>query len=371
MALTPTYYLADFMTGSLYGEALPLENVSLASSLEPGRFSADLDMRKLGDFGDGYRIMDLLANGKCTLVPVIDATFTGTGNPLVARELGEWWVSVVEDSPPSPIVRLSGPEFAGYAKEVLLGATWTGVLDPVKTARQMVGALFSTSQSVAINLQSWVSHTDALVEVDAKSLSDDYWSAIGELQEAEGGPFEWVIRTTLVQSNGAPIRVNRRLEVGQPTMNFARPDITLELAAPGTGPASITGFSRERSEHRAASTVYGRGAGSGSDQISTYISRARAPGEPAKNRLVTDPTALTVPVMKRRVRQALNNMSPEQQVWDAVMPTDSYTPRTGEVYSWRVDPQWTRPAESGSVRCVGWSWSSSGDDVYGLQLTEV
>lgn len=370
MALTPTYFLADFMTGDLYGEALPLENVSLSSSMQPGQFSADLDMRKLGGMGDGYRTMSLLRNGKCTLVPILEGTSTGVGNPTIARELGEWWVSVVSDSPPSPIVRISGPEFAGYAKEVLLGDTWSGNLDPVKTAREMLAKLFSTSQSVTANLQSWISHTGARVTVDAPLVSDDYWSAIAELQEAEGGPFEWLIRAGLVQVNGSPRKVTRTLEVGQPTMAFNRPGITLELAAPGTGPASITGFSRESSEHRTGSTVYGRGAGSGVDQIGTYISRAKATGEPAKNRLVTDSTALTVPVLRRRVRQALDSLSPELHVWPAIMPTDRYTPRTGEVYSWRVDPQWTRPAESGSVRCVGWSWSSTGEDVYQLDLVE-
>lgn len=370
MALTPTYFLADFMTGDLYGEALPLENVSLSSSMQPGQFSAQLDMRKLGSMGDGYRVMDLLRNGKCTLVPVMEGLFTGTEGAPLSRELGEWWISVVSDEPPSPIVQISGPEFAGYAKEVLLAQAWKGTLDPVVTARQMLAALYSTSQTVTVDLQSWISHTDARVDVDSPVVSDDYWSAISELQEAEGGPFEWLIRSGLVQVNGSPRKVTRTLEVGQPTMNFARPGITLELAAPGTGPASITGFSRESSEHRSASTVYGRGAGSGSDQVYTFLSRNREVGEPAKNRLVTDATALTVPVMARRVRQAMGNLSPELQVWSASMPTDRYTPRTGEVYSWRVDPQWTRPGESGSVRCVGWSWSSGGADEYVLDLVE-
>ena len=370
MALTPTYFLADFMTGDLYGEALPLENVQLSSSLQPGQFSAQLDMRKLGALGDGYRVMDLLRNGKCTLVPVLEGLSTGTGNPPISRELGEWWVSVVADSPPSPFVQISGPEFAGYAKEVLLAQSWKGTLDPVKTAREMLAALYSTSQTVTVNLQSWVSHTDALVEVDAENLSDDYWSAISELQEAEGGPFEWLIRSGLVQVNGSPRTVTRTLEVGQPVLASNRPGITLELTAPGNSPASITGFSREASEHRTGSTVYGKGAGRGVDQIETWISRAKVPGEPAKNRLITDPTALTVPVLRRRVKQALDNLSPELQVWSASMPTDRYTPRTGEVYSWRVDPQWTRPGESGSVRCVGWSWSDSGADEYVLDLVE-
>ena len=370
MALTPTYYLANFMTGDLYGEALPLENVSLSSSMEPGRFSAQLDMRKLGELGDGYSILNLIRNGKCTLVPVLEGTFAGTGQPVISRELGEWWVTTVRDDPPSPIVQISGPEFAGYAKEVLLGATWKGTLDPVKTAREMLTTLFSTSQTVAFTPQEWISHTGARVDVDAPVVSDDYWSAISGLMEAEDGPFEWLIRSGLVQVDGSPRRVTRTLEVGQPVMGFARPDITLELAAPGSGPASITSFTRERSELRSATTVYGRGAGSGADQVYTFVSRSRASGEPAKNRLVTDSTAMSVPVLRRRVRRALANFSPDLHVWSATMPTDRYTPRTGEVYSWRVDPQWTRAGESGSVRCVGWSWTSGGADEYTLDLVE-
>ena len=374
MALTPTYYLADFMTGDLCGEALPLENVQLSSSLQPGRFSAQLDMRKLGDLGDGHRVMNLLRNGKCTLVPVLEGISTGVGNPPTTRELGEWWVSVVADAPPSPIVQISGPEFAGYAKEVLLAGswvrTWVGVLDPVVTARDMLAALYSTSQDVAVNLQSWSSDTGAMVEVNAPPRSDDYWSAISELQEAEGGEFEWMIRSGLVQVGGAPRRVTRTLVVGQPVLAASRLDVTLELAAPGDGPASVTGFSREASEHRTGSTMYGHGAGRGADQIVTYISRGKVPGEPAKNRLITDPTALSMPVLRRRVQQALNNLTPEQVVWPATMPTDRYTPRVGELYSWRSDAQWTRPAESGQVRCVGWSWSSTGADEYVLDLVE-
>lgn len=370
MVLTPTFFLADFMTGDLYGEALPLESVRVSSSMQPGQFSAQLDMRKLGTPGDGWRIMDLLRNGKCTLVPVMEGLSTGVGQPTIARELGEWWISVVSDDPPSPIVQLAGPEFSGYVKEIFLAQSWKGTLDPVVTARQMLAAAFSTDQTVAVDLQSWVSHTDTKVAVDAPALSDDYWSAISELQEAEGGPFEWLLRSGLVQVNGSPRKVTRTLEVGQPTMNFARPGITLELAGPGQPPASITGFSRESSEHRAVSTLYGKGAGSGDDQIETWLSRTRVTGEPVKNRMVTDPTALTVPVLRRRVRQGLDAMSPEKHVWPVSMPTSSYTPRTGEVYSWRVDPQWTRPGESGSVRCVGWSWSDSGADEYVLDLVE-
>lgn len=375
MALTPTYYLADFMTGDLYGEALPLENVSLSSSLQPGRFSAQLDMRKLGALSDGYRVADLLMAGKCTLVPVLEGLSTGTGNPPTSRALGEWWVSVVSDAPPSPYLSLSGPEFEGYASEVLVTETWIyQSADPVVQLRRMLEELYTSSQTIRVDLQDWISHTDARIPVDIRTSTTDYWSAISEIQDSEDGPFEWRIGTSLDMVGWSPRRVVRTLEVGQPKLAVSRLGITLELAGPGEGPASLLSTAREWSEHRSASTVYGWGAGSGDDQIGgggVFTSRARVAGEPVKTRQVTDRAAMTEGQLRRRTRASLRAATPSEQVFPAAMPTDRYTPSVGEVYSWRMDPQWTRPAESGTRRCVGWSWSSSGPDVYQLDLTEV
>lgn len=373
MVLKPTYFLADFQTGNILGETLPLENVALSSSLQPGQFTATLDMRKLGAFGEGYRVMELLSNGKCSLVPVREGVSTGVGNPVISSELGEWWISVVRDDPPSPLVTLSGPEFAGYAKSAMLINDFIGAsVDPVVATRQMLWDLFTTSQSVTVDLQSWISHTGARIELDAPRYSATYWDAIADMQEADGGPFEWMFRSGLVQVNGSPRRVTRTLEVGQPVLNFNRPDITLELSGPGKTPASLTGFSRERSMHRAASAMYGWGAGSGRDQIGPVgIGRGRASGEPVTSRTMTDPQAHTLAVLRRRTREAMNRLSPELQVWEAKLPTDRYTPQTGARYSWRSDAQWTRRSESKQVRCVGWSWSSTGPDEYVLQLSEV
>lgn len=375
MVLTPTYYLADIQTGNLYGEALPLTNVSLTSSLGPGQFSADLDMRKFGEPGDGYRVLDLLANGKCTLVPVLEGLSTGNGNPPTSRALGEWWISDVQDSPPDPIVSISGPEFAGYAAEVLVTDTWTyPSVDPVVLLRDMLTELYTSSQNIVVDLQSWVSHTNTKIPVDIRTSTTDYLSAITGIQDSETGPFEWMISTGLVLNGWSPTRVTRTLEVGQPRLASDRPGITLELAAPGYQPASLIGFSRDRSESRSATTVYGWGAGAGKDQIGgggVFSSRSRETGEPVKTRQVSDSTAMTVGELRRRTRAVLNASDPQNQAFSALMPTDRYTPRVGEVYSWRSDAQWTRRAETGTRRCVGWSWQSGGNDVYQLDLTEV
>ena len=370
MVLTPTYYLADFQTGVLHGEALPLEDVSLTSNLQPGHFTASLDLRKIGSRADAWRVMDLLAHGKCTLAPVLEGISTGVGNPTTARVLGEWWISEVEDSPPSPIVRISGPEFEGYAADVIAATSWIYTsADPVVQLRRMLTALYSTSQDVEVDLQEWVSHTGARIPVDIRRRTTDYWSAIRDLQENEKGPFEWMIRTGLDFTGGVARRVTRTLEVGQPRLALNRPDITLELAAPGQV-ASIVSTTRTRSEHRTVSHIYGWGAGSGDDQYVGEASRAKVPGEPVKSRVVTDRSANSNGQVDRISRAALTRFTPQEHVWPATMPTDRYTPLVGEVYGWVMDPQWSRPGESTRVRCVGWSWRSNAD-VYELQLTEV
>ena len=377
MGLNPTYYLADIQTGVLYGQTLPLEDVTLSSSLRPGSFSATLDMRKVGDLGDGYEILDLLADGKCTLVPILEGTSRGANYPPTSTPLGEWWVSEIRESPPSPLVVLSGPQFEGYAEDVLVSQSWVyRAVDPVHQLRRMLYALYTTGQTIEVQYRSWVSDNGTTIPYDVRESSTDFLTAIRELQDAEGGPFEWMIDTHLELEGWSPRRVIRTLEVGQPKLATPYPSITLELAGPTAPPASILEFSRDFSEHRSATTIYGWGAGAGDDQIghggTVSASRARKPGEPVKTRLVTDRTAMTAAELRRRTRAALADATPQGQAFTAVFPSGWHVPGRGRVYSWRMDPQWTRPAESGTRRCVGWSWSSARlNDRYVLDLVEV
>lgn len=370
MGLNLTYYLADFQTGNLI-DTIPLESVSLSSSLRPGAFAAQLDMRKTGrSMAEGRALLNLMRAGKTTLVPIQEGLSTGPGNPPVSREMGEWWISRGAGSYASPIVTIGGPEFAGYASHVVLWDDFVSQsADPVVVMRQMLWDLYTTSQSVTVDLQSWISHTGARVEIDARKYTDDHWSAIQALTDAADGPFEWVIRSGLVQSGWIPTRVTRRLEVGQPTLGFSRNDITLEVSGPGKPPASLLDASWGWDEEASASVLFGMGNGAGAKQIGpVQAARSRQTGEPVKTRLVTDRASMSLSQLRRTTRAALRNYTPEERARTATMPVDRYTPRTGEVYQWRSDESWTRPAESGTVRCVGWSWSSQSPDVYELDL---
>ena len=371
--MKPVYYLADFASGDLIYR-FPMDAITprrLTSGF-PGQFEMALDLRALGESMAGARsVLDLMDSGTTTIVPVREGVSTGIGNPPTSSELGEWWVAEVDGTIREPIVTLSGPEFAGYLQHRLVIRDWSSQsADPVATARQMMWEALRDGQTVEFTPQEWISHTGARIPVDVRTGTTSYWDAIEGLQDAEDGPFEWVLRSGLVQDGWTPKRVTRTLEVGQPALGFQRPDITLEVTAPGLVPASLLDATWSRDEGRSASTMYGFGAGSGDDQIRSTVSRSRAVGEPVKSRRVTVRDAMTVGQLRPHVRAALARATPANHVFTAVMPTDRYTPVVGSVYSWRNDETWTVPARGGQVRCVGWGWDQR-EDTYSLELVEV
>lgn len=368
MGLKPVYYLADFMTGDMLGPTLPLEGVRLTSSLQPGRFDASLDMRKACDsFAEAKGLLDLMRAGKATLVPVLEGLWDG-GDRLTSRIMGEWWIGDIQATHSDPVVRLSGPEFAGYSKELLVTASWTGLKDPFVTVRDMIREMTRTDQTIDVTTGTAVA--GFTVEVDVQKSKVSYWDAIRSLQDGGSRSFEWWIEPSLHLDGLAPYSLGRTLRLGSPDIRFDRPDVTLELTTPGTPPASLLDMSRGWSESAVATTVYGFGAGSGETQKSAYTSRSRESGEPGKSRLVTVRDALTYDQVKRATAAALRRFTPEDKVFPVVMPTAAYTPRLCEVYGFIREPSWSMPElYQGQVRCVGWSWSSS-SDTYQLDLVD-
>lgn len=362
MGLKPTFFLAEFESGNFI-DTLPLEGVRLRSRTEPGQFSATLDLRKTGlPMATARGLVERMKHGRTTLVPARD-----DGDGYVS--MGEWWIAKVTGSYRSPIVQLSGPEFVGYMGHILNAGEWQGPRDPVITMRQMLSAGFRNSQYVRVDLADQTSANDTKVDVDVRDATSDYLSLIQDLQGNPDGPFEWVMRTHLAVFEENPIGVLRTLDVGQPVLSVPRDDVTLEVTAPGLAPASLLDMSWGWDEAASASDVTGWGAGHGDDQIGPVkVSRARVEGEPEKSRLVTNRDAMTVGQLGRTSHAALRRFTPEEKVSTAVMPVGVHTPGVGERYQWRSDATWTRAEESGTVRCVGWSWQSSDPENYELEV---
>lgn len=373
MVLSPTYYLADFFTGEFRGVALPLEAVKLSSNFAPGQFSASLDMRKIASsFNESAQILDMLKTGRSTLVPVVESSDADVASHGPYRALGEWWISVVDATYSDPVVRLSGPEWAGYTKETLITRSWKGTIDAWLGLRQMLARVKDYDQTIQLTLG--LRRAGFEVEVDVREGDVDYWTAIESLQDTSGGQFEWRIESSVDVVDGVPRGVSRNLRMEAPDFRVDRTDVTLELTTPGTAPASLIDFSRTYSEHQSASTVIGRGGGAGASQLSASSSRSLADGEPAKTRLITVRDAVKTSVLRRATRKALLSQRARDAVFQVSMPTDRYTPAIGELYSWRREPSWSMPETySYEQRCVGWSWASprpGTPDVYTVDLVE-
>lgn len=373
MALIPTYYLADFMTGDLL-EPLPIgavSNVSLDSSLKPGRAEATVNLEAAGfSMAEARSWVNELQWGRCTLVPILEGVTSGTS--ITSRELGEWWICAARGTRRSPEVVISGPEWDGYAQHVLVAESVQGTVDPVATARELLGLLYSTSQDVVVDLQEWISHTGAQVPADIRRLRESYSTAIRDLQTTEDGPFEWMTRTGLVLDGWVPRRVTRTLEVGQPRLDLRRTGIVLEVSGPGEAPASLLDAGWGWDKRSAASTVYGFGGGAGDDQIGPlYRSRAKQPSEPAVNTLMSRRDAGSDAELYRYLEAALALQVPEEKTFPATMPTDRYTLRKGETVTFMADAGWSQPAVEQLVQVAGWSWSDGDPDMYDLELVEV
>ena len=362
MGLRPTFFLAEFEGGNFI-DALPLDDVQLRSRTEPGQFSAVLDLRKTGlPMATARDLVERMKHGRTTLVAARD-----DGDGYVS--MGEWWIAKVTGSYRSPIIHLSGPEFVGYMAHVLNAGTWRFERDPVVTMRQLLSMGFRNGQYVSVDLGDQVSANGTTFEMDIRDATSDYLSLIQDLQSNPDGPFEWVMRTRLAKFEENPIGVLRTLDVGQPVLSTIRDDVTLEVTTPGLAPASLLDMSWSWDETASATHVTGRGAGHGEDQIGPVeVSRAGVEGEPRKSRLVTDPDAITVGQLRRKSHAALRRFTPEEKINTAVMPASVHMPSVGERYQWRSDETWTRPEESGTARCVGWSWQSSDPENYEIEL---
>ena len=350
-----TYLLAEFETGLVTGLRLPLEGVRLTSRLTPDSFTASLDLRRVGTMKDGQSLVERLRWGTHTLVPVLDGTV-----------LGEWWIADVDGTHRDPVIRLSGPEFAGYTGYLLNADPWKGLMDPIATAREMLRWAFTYSQNVRVDLGSWSS--TARVEVDVRHATTRYIDAIADLQENPTRPFEWVIRTAL-SSDGS--RVVRTLDVGQPVLAVNQPGWSLHLTGPGKRPSSVLDQQWSYSESRSVTDVTGFGAGAGDDQIGpVWLNRKRQPGEPGKSRMVTDRSAMTRAQVERRVREALRRMTPEEKVQQVPYLVEAGIPALGDVGQWTQGESWTQRATSGRRRLTGWSWQDRTPKQMTLELVE-
>lgn len=373
------FFAAQFLTGDLYPTELPLSGVTMGGSLEGGEFRASLDLRKLvdpGDWAGAVAVRDMLAPGVCSIVAVLDEMWAGEGQPLQAHVHGEWLVTNARRDFASPIVQITGVQPAGYLKHRVLDRRWTETdTDSVALVRRLVTECFRSGQTIAVTPQTWVSALGRKITVDWPAGSITYWDACQKVMGDNW--FEWTIHSRpLAYTGGIPPRAERLLQIGEPKLWYARPDIVLEAVTPGSTPAGVMSLTDEDPLTARAFEAYAFGAGFGDDQITARTAIPTPAGYPRLSVMVQARDADTVDAAAREAQRTLGALTPAAHTIEAVVDGDFLPgegPQVGHVYQWIKEPSLSIPLrEEFRVRVVAYEWTPGEDgdrDRYVLTMT--
>ena len=356
----------DFITGNLFPQELPLEGVQLSSSLEGGRFSATLDLRRMvdeTDFRGSAEVVSMLQPGATSIVPIQEAK-DAAGDPLFVA-LGEWWLTSVTRSYQGDVLSLNGVEVTGYPDHTLMMHDLRAdSVDPIATAREQLERAFTVAQPAPISFdpQSWVSQTGKRTAVDWTAGQVQYGRVVESLRDDTN--FEWHIETGLVLSGGAPSRVTRTLVMGEPTIRRPRDGVALEVLRSGRG--SIIDFDQDSDVGKRAFDFWTWGAGSGKKQLRARIQYTPPARWPRLSRSYSASGMAKQEALNREARRAhARSFNPVYQPFKAVGVMDRMAgggPRVGYVHPWIVEPSLGHPYEvkdedGARVRIVEWEWS--------------
>lgn len=358
------YYAADFATGDLYPQELPLRGVELSSSLEVGELSATLDLREMVDEGDyrgSWEVIKLIQAGASTIVPVRAGITAPTGDVSIA--MGEWWITRVVRSQSSPIVHIHGVELTGYLAHTLAMHNVKGTFDPMAKAAEQIGRAFTVDQPipVAVDVGSWSSSMSVQVDLDAAQQS--YLDVVQALQGER--LFEWTIATSLEMDGDVPVRVQRTVQMGAPALRIERLDVAVEATPEGVAPAAVLDVSVVSDVSTRASDLYLWGAGHGAAQL-----RARARMDlpsrwPRLGRSSSAVGITSAAVLNTEAwRLWFRTYDPVFQPFTVEALMDLLPgggPRVGHVYPWikaesLAVPEAVADTADARVRVLEWSW---------------
>lgn len=352
----------DFLTGKFRTLDLPLENVTMSSSVEVGSFSADLDLRRIvndGDWVGAKHVLDAIQPGATTIVPVRQDLTAGHYN-TVDKAMGEWMVTDVQKTHASPVVKIVGMEFTGYTRLNVVTRNWkvTGV-DPVKTARELLTDLMTSGQTVAFDPNEWVSANGLKTDFEAQAGSVTYWDAIRDLAADD---FEWHVDTNVLGANGIPTGVQRWLRFGEPTIRIPRDDVALEFVTPGKRPAAGLDMTGGNPIEAHCYDLWAFGSGAGTDQVKYRLQRDLPVRFPRLSRTFVARDVLKLNQLKGETRREMRRMNPVLIHFTATASMDLLPgggPRVGHVYPFFREPSISMPtSESGGhVRVLEWEWS--------------
>lgn len=365
-----TVYPGAMMTGDLHSRELRLDGLTVARSLrEPGTMTATLDLRRMvtGDtwadkLADSQRILDMIWPGRSTLSVIRQGLASGTEGALSSRTMGEWWITRLDIDHRSPIVRISGVEWRGYAWHQVITRDWKyDSANAATVARNLMTALTTEGQSMALTLAG-AGSTTAYVPVDWTTAGTTYGDALRDLEG--DGTMEWTVdaRLRLAPDGIVPTGIERVFVTGVPTITRDRGyEVVLDMVAPGTEPSTLLGLTDSQDATATCYDMWAIGSGSGASQLVERSTVTPPPGHPRLSRVVSRPDIRKRAALRREAAQSRARMSSTRAFAATVRSRMALpgAPILGEVVTIDREPSLSMPTpERFRARILGWSWAA-------------
>ena len=354
-----TYFATEFLSGNLMGLTLPLHEVHMSGKIDgEGTFSALLDTRRLVPDGgtDWARLREIITAtqpGMVSIAAVRENMTSGSSGGYVDRVEGEFLVTHRRRRNGSPILELQGVDLRAYFNRRRLEKTWSGSVDVLLAARQILLHACTDGQTLqlAIAGDSTCGSVQSVRYIAGQAMAGQ---ALKELQGDQ--LWEWTIKQTLNRAAG---RIDRTAYFSSGSHQVQRPDVVLDARTPGTPPGSVYDVVSDDDLDWYAIDIRGWGAGSGPSQIRADYSQPRPAGFPVLSQIYTS-NAISKGALQREVNRIARQHHVSRRPYTMLARVNSLPggDKLGWVCTWLKEPAYGWPTgESGTVRIIAWDWS--------------
>lgn len=254
------YWLANALTGDIGPEVRLQGSPQFTSKFGGGTFTADImlgHLRRLDGSLDAAAVLEVLSwseGGKYSLVVTSSTSYSG--------EWLIWRRDPINEGGPA---RISGFELDGYPAFRSLNDDYVGGFDQLNIAARLLRDAFYSHQPLAITVPWIDSATGVRRSISHKSHTAYYDEVLDEISAPVDG-FQWRVVPEVVWENHRPVKVNRRVEYGEPEIR--RPsNVRLFQGSEGYRQGNVVSFPRPAQDFsKYAQSVYGWGRGEGAKQ---------------------------------------------------------------------------------------------------------
>lgn len=255
------YWLADTLSGTIGPEVKIQGEPRFTSRFGGGDFTADIMLGHLRTLDGGldaaaiHEVLSWTVGGKHSLVVTAGTSYSG-----------EWLIWRSDSVDRDGLARVSGFELDGYPAFRSLNDDYRFTdTDQLTMGARLLRDAFYSYQPFEITVPWATSPSGTTRTVDFRSHTAYYDEALEEISAPVDG-FQWRVVPTVQWSNHRPVKVERRVEFGEPEIR-RQANIYLRTGVEGSRDGNLLSFPRTATDFsKYAQSVYGWGRGEGAKQ---------------------------------------------------------------------------------------------------------